>query len=113
MTDIQVGDKVRVTIEDEVVKIARDGRTVYLKNESGDDLWFDLDEDNCTCTVEVIEKKVTTFKPGDVVRNVAKRSCYTIGHGGYYSHWSHNWYESGLAFTSKNYELVTLHESPL
>ena len=118
-SDIQVGDKVRVTIEDEVVKIVREGRTVYLKNEaSKDDLWFDLDEDNFK--VEVIEKRVTTFKPGAVVRSKALEFLYTIGKGGYLCHaGGHRWYadigtfKAAGHFTSEHYELVTLHEPPL
>ena len=120
-SDIQVGDKVRVTIEDEVVRVARGGRKVYLKNEAGDlgeDLWFDLDEDNCK--FEVIEKKVVTFKPGDVVRSKALEFLYTIGKGGYLCHaGGHRWYadigtfKAAGHFTSEHYELVTLHEPPL
>ena len=113
MSDIQVGDKVRVTIEDEVVETGRDGQTIFLKNESGGRLWFDLDVDNCT--VEVIGKAIVTFKPGDVVRSIQyPKYKYTVAAGGYLTHqYGFEYHKSGPPFTSEHYELVTLHESPL
>jgi hypothetical protein len=106
MTDIQVGDKVRLTIEGEVSELSGAGLHI------GGDYVPSYQRSR----VEVIEKKVTTFKPGDVVRSKALGFRYTIGRdGGYLSHaegfrW---WPDLGDKFTSEHYELVTLHESPL
>jgi hypothetical protein len=111
--DIQVGDKVRVVLESPVSRIARDGRTVYVGTAGQDNLWFDLDQDDIT--VEVIEKRVTTFKPGDVVRiRDSREHVYTIAKDGYLSHrCGFEFRRSDFQFTSEQYELVTLHESPL
>jgi len=106
--DIQVGDKVRLTVEGEVTRVYAGGAiSVKGAPSSIPPSWSDH--------LEVVEKKVTTFKPGDVVRGKrAPHYVYTIGKGGFLAHrYGHAWIDApGYPFTSENYELVTLHESP-
>ncbi|HKN44257.1 MAG TPA: hypothetical protein VJW23_10055 [Propionibacteriaceae bacterium] len=119
MSDIKVGDKVRITFEDTVTSVGDDGR-----------IFVDLDTDDCeddldmevgylvgddAVSIEVTEKAVVTFKPGDVVRH---RHCatlvYTVGAGGHLAHHAgFAWRVDNFGFTSEHYELVELHESPL
>lgn len=123
--DIQVGDKVRITIEDVVIKVERSGRTVYLKNEAEDDLWFDLDEGN-VASVEVVEKAkppVVTFKPGDRLRRKGWAPIgyeITLADDGYLLHhvsgkvqYSKYGPNGAEWFNSENFDKVELHEAPL
>ena len=120
MTDIKVGDKVRITFEDIVTSVGDDGR-VFVDLDT-DDCEDDLDMEvgylvgDDAVSITVLTPPIVTFKPGDVVRSKALGFLYTIGRdNGYLSHaegfrW---WPDLGDKFTSEHYELVELHESPL
>ena len=95
--DIQVGDKVRrVPVEGVVDRITGD----YARIQPGE-RWHPLNR------LEVIEKAVITFRPGDVVKNKTTGYVYTIGVGGFLSHYrGFQWLQDPWSFTSENYELV-------
>ena len=117
-SDIQVGDKVRLVLEDTVTSVGRKGRVYFNLDVEGEADWEVgyRDSDPGVVSIEVIEKAIVTFKPGDVVRSkVVPRFLYTVGEGGYLSHSEgYRWYgDPADPFTSDYYELVTLHESPL
>lgn len=122
-TDIKVGDRVRVVIEDEVVRC--DGGTIYLKNDvpgEDADMWFASGDPNVV-SVEKIEPPVEVFKPGDFVKSkdgVAR--VYYITQNGYVmiSHplapgasWPHYEFDhSEDPFDSTEYTKVEMVEKP-
>ena len=96
MTDVQVGDKVRVYHEGVVTRVSPKGKWITVDDEMK---YYGFD-------VEVIPS-VITFKPGDVVRHKGDSSIYTLGEGGrYFSHHLRDWRTREIEFTSKHYELL-------
>ena len=95
------GDKVRIIIEGEVSDVRSWG--VQLKGYGT--LCTEADQ-GTTVKVEVVERLVTTFKPGDRVRNKGTGNEYTLGVGGFFSHQKYEWTNSNRDFTSKAFELA-------
>jgi len=117
--DIQVGDKVRVVFEDTVDEI-RDG-IIYFGLDNRDD-WIVGYEvgDGHTESIKVVEKKkVTHFRPGDLVKHRLYGTRYLVtgegvahlDSGKHFTRPSETWKVKYL--NSDHYELITLHESPL
>ena len=124
MNEFRTGDRVRIVLETEVVGKRREGRTIYVKANGDDELWFDLDQDDIT--IEKLPPPVVTFKPGDRLRRKGYGAFayeITLADEGYLQHFaasgveynSYNSY-SGTGrefFNSDNFDLVKLYEPPL
>lgn len=103
MTDIKVGDRVRVVIEG----------TAAEANEN----WLfvaDCDISRASdgvVSVEKIDPPVEVFGPGDMVRRKGRRYVYSLGHDGYFDHTTGYYFNANIdqePFTSEAYERVNL-----
>lgn len=121
MSDIKVGDRVKVAIEGTVGEVLRlgDNNTVYglgFVNQfgNGSHTVFTNQDD---VTVEKIEPPVETFGPGDVVRAKGIRGVFesrALGRDGYLAFPGGRFYRYGTdgfqasEFTSDRYERVEI-----
>lgn len=108
----QDGDRVRVVYEG----VVGDADTLgFLIREEGKDTVPFFFSDAGLVSVEKIKPPAEVFGPGDVVRDKATGSLYSIGHDGYLSHQTHGfyeWYPGGACrpnyFDSRGYEKVEI-----
>lgn len=98
------GDRVRVVIEGEVG--ASDGTYFVVRQDDDFAAEFKLD---AKTSVEKVEPPVVQFQPGDTVRYPDYPThIYSIGEGGYYSHYSKEWRPGTQRFASDRFEKVDL-----
>lgn len=98
-TDIQVGDRVRVVIEDSVATVSEEfvGTGKYLFPTAGDEV----------ISMEKVTPPPITFVAGDRVRSLESSGCeYTVGVNGFYDHTTNRVVPREVVFTSANYEKV-------
>lgn len=105
MSEVKVGDRVRVVLEG----------TVGFTWAGNFELLDPTGEVRCSLhpgarhvvSVEVLPPPVETFGPGDVVRRKDSGAIYTVGKNGYYHHGSTSVVLGEGLFTSERYERVT------
>lgn len=114
MSEFKFGDRVRVTLEGQVVFQSATYLTLQADGGGNHSIYMERD----SAHVEKIEPPVEVFKPGDVVRDKDKPELiYALGADGYMrvgkgssfcgGGWPHYDY-GGEVFTSKRYEKVNL-----
>lgn len=115
---INRGDRVRITIEG-----VHDGTLPNVTGTYGADRDFEVESQHAdTITVELVERTVETFKPGDVLVGrdadglpdafvVGERGVTFLSTGNFYPHEkSGPWSREGL--TSETYRKISLAEVP-
>lgn len=109
MSAFKRGDRVRVTIEDEIIDATSSDGYILLK--SGYAFYVEGARKMDVNSFEKIEPPVVTYGVGDTVRHVLTDRVYTIGRGGFLSHTNGKWFAGNnedFDFTSKNYEKINI-----
>ena len=107
MTDIKIGDRVRVTIEAELVGDWENG--CVCTNQKFSERYL---RNDAVVSVEKLEPPVVVFGPGDVVRDKGSTLTFILtDDGGYTVVETGTHYDSGL-FKSTWYERVNLVHAP-
>ena len=108
MSEFNMGDRVRVVIEGEITRITPYrafylDQKVYVSNHL-----VATAEEAGIVTIEVLERAVETFKPGDIVRSrMTPKYTYALADEGYVDLYNGIWNESAFAvFTSDHYEKI-------